>query len=428
MPLDALSPENRFDVLVVGGGTAGTIAAIQAGRLGARTLLVEAGSQLGGVTTTGGVNFPGLFHAWGRPVIAGIGWELILATTALASGTLPDFSQIPPRHWHHQIRLNAPTYALLAEEACVTAGVELAYYAFPTAVTAADAGGYHLTVQGKGLVRRIHCRQIVDATGGAEVVALLGLPRLREKEIQPGTQMYRIDGYDPATLDAEAIQARYRAALAEGQLQPGDFATRNGLFISVLRSHGENTQHIFEADASTSATHTETNLRGRASVLRLLRFIRSLPGCEQAALTWMSPETAVRETYRIEGETTITCEDYLAGRVYPDAVCHSFYPIDLHTHEGVKPQPLAEGVVPTVPLGALIPRGSRSLLVAGRCVASDRLANSALRVQATCMAMGQAAGAAAALAARSGAQATAVPIAALRQALREHGAIVPEPV
>lgn len=53
------------DVLVIGGGTAGTIAAIQAGRLGARTILVESGSQLGGTTTTAGVDFPGLFHAWG---------------------------------------------------------------------------------------------------------------------------------------------------------------------------------------------------------------------------------------------------------------------------------------------------------------------------------------------------------------------------
>ena len=53
--------KDDVDVLVVGGGTAGTIAAIQAGRAGLRTALVESGSQLGGVTTTGGVSFPGLF-------------------------------------------------------------------------------------------------------------------------------------------------------------------------------------------------------------------------------------------------------------------------------------------------------------------------------------------------------------------------------
>lgn len=61
----AAEPEisGDVDVLVVGGGTAGTIAAIQAARAGARTLLVEHGAQLGGAMTTGGVAFPGLFDA-----------------------------------------------------------------------------------------------------------------------------------------------------------------------------------------------------------------------------------------------------------------------------------------------------------------------------------------------------------------------------
>ena len=69
----ATGDSNDVDVLVVGGGTAGHIAAIQAARAGASTLLVERNSQLGGTTTTGGVAFPGLFDAWGKQVIAGIG-------------------------------------------------------------------------------------------------------------------------------------------------------------------------------------------------------------------------------------------------------------------------------------------------------------------------------------------------------------------
>lgn len=61
----------ELDVLVVGGGTAGTIAAIQSARMGVSTGLVERGPQLGGTRTTGGVAFPGLFHAWGKQIIAG---------------------------------------------------------------------------------------------------------------------------------------------------------------------------------------------------------------------------------------------------------------------------------------------------------------------------------------------------------------------
>ena len=81
------------------------------------TVLVENGSQLGGTTTTGGVAFPGLFHAWGKQVIAGIGWELVTDTVKLDGGELPDFS-IPTgkNHPRHQVRINPNIYALLAEE------------------------------------------------------------------------------------------------------------------------------------------------------------------------------------------------------------------------------------------------------------------------------------------------------------------------
>ena len=86
------------DIMVVGGGTAGTIAAIQAGRTGAKTVLIESGSQLGGCTTTGGVSFPGIFHAWGEQIISGIGWELVLDAVELNGDQLPDFSKIPKSH------------------------------------------------------------------------------------------------------------------------------------------------------------------------------------------------------------------------------------------------------------------------------------------------------------------------------------------
>ena len=122
-----MSKDVKGSVLVVGGGAAGTVAAIQAGRAGATTLLVERGSQLGGTTTTGGVSFPGLFDAWGKQIIAGIGWELIKESVELDGGTLPDFSKIPSRHWMNQVHVNQFLYVLLAEEKCRQAGVEIAY-------------------------------------------------------------------------------------------------------------------------------------------------------------------------------------------------------------------------------------------------------------------------------------------------------------
>ncbi len=413
------------DVLVIGGGSAGAIAAIQAARLGAKTILVEAGSQLGGTTTTGGVDFPGLFHAWGKQVVAGIGWELVKKTAELNNDELPDFTVPTGRqHWRHQVRINGQLYAALAEEACVQAGVQLRYYESPLTVEE-TAGGWRVRLVGKGTMVDVTAKQVVDCTGSATAVGLAGFARMREEDRQPGTLIYRVGGYNPATLDPnmlKALQEKHAAAVKSGVLKRTDI---NGSIAGWLGKGGESGNHIVGADGTTSESHTETNIAGRQSLLRVLRFLQQEPALALMEIERLQPEAGIRETYRIVGETTVTVADYEGGRVFADAVSHSFYPIDLHFEGGVRPKHLNEGTVPTVPLGALIPRGSKNLLVAGRCVSSDRLANSALRVQASCMGMGQAAGATAALAASSGTTPAAVPLADLRSTLAKHGAIVP---
>ena len=140
----------------------------------------------------------------------------------------------------------------------------------------------------------------------------------------------------------------------------------------------------------------------------------------------LQPETGFRESYRIIGETVVTVQDYTSGRHFEDAVSYAFYPVDLHTRTGVKPKPLKRGIVPTVPISSLIPKDSKNIIVAGRCISSDRLANSALRVQAACMGMGQAAGATAALAVRNKTTPSSVPLEKIHALLRDHNAIVPE--
>ncbi|MBI5395074.1 MAG: FAD-dependent oxidoreductase [Verrucomicrobia bacterium] len=411
------------DVLVIGGGTAGTIAAIQAGRLGARTILVEAGSQLGGTTTTAGVDFPGLFHAWGKQVIAGIGWDLVARTVELNSDDLPDFTKpTGSQHWKHQVRLCGALYAALAEEACVKAGVQLRYYEFPIAIEQ-TAAGWKVQLAGKGTQVEVAAKQLVDCTGNASAVGMIGLPRQRDKTTQPGSLIYRLGGYDAATLDMSALQAKAATAVKAGTLKLTDV---NGNIAGFLRSGGENAMHVPGADSSTSETHTATNIRGRQSLLRVMRFLKQQPGFAGLCIERLQPETGVRETFRIVGETTVTVNDYVAGRVFDDAVAYSFYPIDLHVEHGVRPEHLKEGVVPTIPRGALVPKGSKNLMVAGRCLSSDRLANSALRVQASCMAMGQAAGVTAALAARAGTTPSQVAMLDIRHTLAEHGAIVPK--
>lgn len=410
------------DILVIGGGTAGVIAAIQAGRAGRKTILVENGSQLGGTTTTGGVAYPGIFFAWGKQVIGGIGWELVQAAVALNDNTLPDFS-IPhgKNHPRHQVRLNGQLYALLIEEKCIEAGVQIRFYETPTQITF-QKNNWVVQTMGKGTMTEIICNQLIDCTGNAYAASIAGFTLLREATIQPGTLTFELGGYDFNSLDLKMIRERYQEALQKGELVKTDF--RNNI-VGLLRSKGDNISHVMGADSTTSESHTIANIKGRTALLQTLRFLRTLPGLEKTKIVDMQNETAVRETYRIDGHYKITHADYVTGKMFDDAVSYSYYPIDVHDEHGVIPDHLAEGIVPTVPLRALIPKNSRNFIVAGRCVSSDRLANSALRVQASCMGMGQAAGATAALAFTQKKTPLEVSITDLRRLLTEHGAIVP---
>ncbi len=414
------------DVLVIGGGTAGVIAAIQAGRAGVRTMILESGSQLGGTTTTGGVAFPGIFHAWGKQIIKGIGWELVNDCVQFDGGSLPDFSMIPDnktiRHWRHQVAVNGPLYSVLAEEKCLEANVKIRYYESPSQITFTD-GQWSVITSGKGVRSDISCHQLIDCTGNAFVTSLAGYDVLRETDTQPGSLIFRIGGYDFEALDLAEIPKRFHGVLRSNMIVNQKIVDPSGT-IPPHVPYGY--VYVPGADSTTSESHTTANLQGRKNVLELLRALKSLPGCEGVRLLDLKTETAVRETYRIDGEYKVTHLDYVKGKVFEDTISHSFYPIDLHRQgQSIFQVFLEEGVVASIPLRALVPKGSKNLLVAGRCVSSDRLANSALRVQASCMGMGQAAGAAAALASIRGSSPLDISIGDVQALIRDHGGIIP---
>lgn len=407
------------EILIVGGGTAGTIAAIQAGRAGAETILIESGSQLGGTTTTGGVAFPGIFHAWGKQIIGGIGWELVLDCVELNGDALPNFSKIPDRHWKHQVTVNAPLYTLLAEEKCLEAGVGIRFYEFPTKLEFKD-GKWTVETVGKGSRTTIVCKQIIDCTGNALIASMAGFDVLREVDTQPGSLIFRLGGYDYQTLDLSKIPKKYHGVLRQNMLENSKRSSREHTFVPYSYVY------VPGADSTTSAKHTSANNEGRNTLLSLVRKLKTFPGCENLRIVDLKTETAVRETYRIDGLYKMNKDDYTSGKVFEDAIGHSFYPIDLHREgKSIYQEFLKPDVVACIPLRSLIPKRSQNFLVAGRCVSSDRLANSALRVQASCMAMGQAAAVAAVLASKQGVSPEQVDINEVKELLKKHGAIVP---
>ena len=407
------------EILVVGGGTTGPIAAIQAGRAGAETILIESGSQLGGTTTTGGVSFPGIFHAWGKQIIGGIGWELVMDCVQLNGDKLPNFSKIPDSHWKHQVTINAPLYTLLAEEKCLEAGVNIRYYETPTQIEF-KKGKWIVETVGKGTKTTIVCNQIIDCTGNALIASMAGYDVLREEDTQPGSLVFRLGGYKYDALDLTKIPKKYHSVLRQNMLENSKRESREHTYVPY------NYVYVPGADSTTSEVHTIANNEGRKTLLNLVRTLKTFPGCENLKLVDLKTETAVRETYRIDGLYKMNKDDYTSGKVFDDAISHSFYPIDLHREgKSIYQEFLKPDVVASIPLRSLIPKRSQNFLVAGRCVSSDRLANSALRVQASCMGMGQAAAVAAVLASKQGISPQEVDIDEIKALLKKHGAIVP---
>ena len=417
-----INDELRCDVAVIGGGTAGVFAAVCAAKSGAKTMLIEKTSLLGGTAINAAVNFPGLFFAWGRQIIGGPCWEAVKRTEALGGADIPEMIAEPEKHWSQQIRVNPFLYENVLETMCAEAGVTVRLH---TCVAFADETGKDIVLGlcGKNALAALHADVVIDATGDANIAAMLGCALMRSAELQPGTLVNRIGGYDIHKVDQNASEALYHAALEHGEVTTADFL--NGSPYNALLS-GTVNFHIAVPDASDSVSKTAVEQSARAELMRIVSFLRKIPGAEKLFVEYFAPECGIRETVRIVGETIMTVEKYLSGHVYDDAVAYCFYPVDLHVGDGIRQVFLKKGVIPTIPYGALVPRASRRLLVAGRCVSSDTETNSACRVQAACMAMGQAAGTAAAIAAQSGCFVKDVGIVSLKEKLKTLGAIIPD--
>ena len=171
---------------------------------------------------------------------------------------------------------------------------------------------------------------------------------------------------------------------------------------------------------------TYAELEGRRQAVMLADFLRAkMPGFSEAYLAETPCRVGIRSTRRLVGRYVLTGDDVLAAADFPDAVCRSAWPIELHA-EGKEtvlefPPP---GKSYGVPLRCLQPRETDNLLVAGRCLSATFEGQASARVSATCMAMGEAAGVAAAAAFRHGGDVSRVGADDLRARLAKRGAIL----
>lgn len=412
----AVNRRSDFDVAVIGGGTAGVFAAISAARMGARTVLVEKNSRLGGTVTAAGVNYPGLFHAWGRQIIGGPCFEAIERVAELGGAVMPQITYKPKRHWMEQIRVNKLIYTKVINDMCREAGVEVLTDTMLSYAEEREDGVFFLLTDKQGL-REIHSEIAIDATGDGNLALMLGYACEKSPIQQPATPDNRITGYRIDEVDREELRQKW----SECPLSSEVTFERVTYYLDFHKLDC----HVDCKDAETAKGRAELEVRAVETLWQYISALRRVKGLEGLKVDHLSDETGVRESVRVVGEHRISVEEYVSGVHYEDSVCYAFYPVDLHVAGGIEQTFLADGVVPKIPYRALIPKGARRILCAGRMVSSDTYANSALRVQAPCMAMGQVAGAAAALCARNAWDVKDVNMDALKNDLLRLGAIVP---
>jgi hypothetical protein len=334
-----------------------------------------------------------------------------------AGESLPDFSKQEAHQWMEScVKVNPVVYARVAEETLREAGVELFLNTEVESVEKTAKGWRVGSLEG---------RQVIDATGNATVAALAGAERVQAPADirQPGSYFFWLSSKG-LEFDSDEVNRAYKEAVERGEMLFTDVYVGMSWFI---RKGGGSGCYIPLADNSTPQAREETNRRGREAMERVLAFVRRQKGLENVEVTSSASEVGIRETYRVVGEKTITEREYLEGIKAEDALSWSYWMVDEHKAgtSGARLVFHEEGKVGSVPLGAMLPKGVGNMLVAGRAVSSDHGANSALRVQASCMGMGQAAGVVAALAAAQHCDPREVSLPLIKEQLTQIGHLVP---
>ena len=150
--------------------------------------------------------------------------------------------------------------------------------------------------------------------------------------------------------------------------------------------------------SSTNALDRSKAIREcRIMIRRLANFFKkNIPGFKNAYISREASMLGVRESWRIHGKYYMTADDYSNARKFPDAVCRSAYPIDIHDENLSLSHMLKDGEFYEIPYRALVTNELSNLLVVGRCISANFSAQASVRIQPTCMSMGEAAGIAAA--------------------------------
>lgn len=423
------------DVVVVGAGSAGSVAAITAARAGARVLLVERHGFLGGTSTAVLDTFYGFYTpgSQARKVVGGVPDDVVAGLRRLGhvverpnsfgAGTGVTYQ---PEH------LKVVWDRLTAE-----AGVQVLLGAMVQDADVADGHVRELLVATKAGLRRVRGRVFVDASGDADLCHHAGFGYELAGELAPAqtlTTTFKLCNVDVERrfqLSKRELTALMHQAVPEydlPRLDGSDHITPiDGMTATIMtRVDSYATRDGTAANATDPEFLSRAEAEGRRQAVEYVRFLRDrVPGYERASLAVLSSQIGVRETRRVHGDYRLDREDVTSARQFDDQVALCGAPIEDH-HAGADTSwhYLPDGAAVGVPLRTLLVRDSANTLVAGRCFSATHDAHASVRSMAQCMAMGQAAGETAAMAANRASMPRELPARDVQDRLGATGAVI----
>lgn len=411
-----LNVRKVVDVLVVGGGPAGLMAAQAAAEDGLKVLLIDNRSFLGGNMTIG-LPVLGFLGQKGNQIIKGLPekWIQRLRRKNAASEHHPD-------PLHMSVTLVEPEAVKTeALSMMIESGVEVMLHTYFADVIMDGQVIKGIIIESKAGREAILTRVVVDCSGDADVAYQAGVPCERGDEnhgTQPPTLMFCMAGVDterlrtsiveePRTYLTDFIPAEYygqnrqfivvglRSLMDKGREDGFVLPTKRTIIITGLRK-GEawiNMSAVAGVNAIDPESLTYGEIKGREQIVDIQGYLmKYVPGFENAYFTKTAPFLGIRETRRIVGEYVMTKDDILNRARFDDAIAVASYPIDLHDPQNGDATLQWSGDCYDIPFRSLIPLGVENLIVAGRSISTTHEAMSAIRVMAPCMAMGEAAG------------------------------------
>jgi hypothetical protein len=427
-----------YDVIVCGGGTAGLPAAIGAARQGARVALIERYGFLGGTAAFS------IMPAWHGMIENGSGLLMSFAERVADLGIGPN----PLQNRHIEPEVVKYLFQALAQEE----KIDLYLHRLVTGVEMESQAIKGVMAESKSGRELFRGTVIVDATGDGDVCAWSGAPFEKGDagRMQGMALRFRIGFVDlPRYLDWAidhidayrgrtpeqllATRARAEAGLdfylgsEVSQLWEQDTdqnLPRNTYFVlsSIRPSEVSiNATRVYDLDGTDADDLTTAEVTCRDQVYAIWRWLRrNVSGFENSVVTETAVQVGVRESRTITGDYVLTDADCRATREFDDAVLTSPISYDAHDKQKYETFHLRGGMV-DIPYRCFLPQGRDGLLVVGRCMSSDHLANSAVRQMKTAFQAGEVGGIAAALAARQDVAPRDLPLNVLVPVLKDAG-------